>query len=258
MIWDDPWIAVVTAERETTLLPPCTVPPDGSSLEFQRTVDAVWCAFVGTQWDATTANARLQNAWVPHLRDAQGVLRGTCVLRPHPTAEEHGVWILETLYAHRGWGTPLMRMVVAWLWRSHGARGLMFTWELSLPTLARAFLRGWLTAAVEVQWGWTYVAEGCSWCHSGAAETRSLGPPLPLRCNTVTVNDSGQRDGCGYVCSVDNGAINWSTVAKRGGWKRLWMRAATSPGPEWRWTGEIVIVAALGRVGPTAWTSAEI
>jgi hypothetical protein len=271
MIWDDPWIAVATQERETTLLPPLATLPVGSTFSVTEPagVGEDWIALVGTRWPLAAVRERLGRSpatrkelgrsWAPMLRDASGTLMGTCVLRPHPASE--GVWLLETLRANRGWGTPLMRATVAWAFRQGGAHGLMMTWELSLAGYFAAAARGWLAAAVETQWGWSWVpprrgkgGEGCRWCpreHVG-----SVGPGALQVINGATVSDSGLGDGWGHVLAW-TGEPDWAAVAAAGGWKRLWMRAQRPP-PGWRWTGEIVVVAALGRVGPTSWVSAEI
>jgi hypothetical protein len=255
MIWDDPWIAVATRERDTTLLPPLEKLPVGAAFSVggPATVGEDWVDLVGTRWSVSAVRERLAGAVVPMLRDASGSLMGTCVLRLHTGSKD--TWILETLRAHRGWGTPLMRAAVVWVWREAKGRGLMFTWELSGPALMGAWLRGWLAAAVEIQRGWGWTAEGCGWCPD--RDWRPVGPHQLLRVSGAVVSDSGQGDGWGHVCTW-SGSPDWAVVAKAGGWRRLWIRARTCPGAGWRWTGEIVVVAALGRVGPTSWVSAEI
>jgi hypothetical protein len=259
MIWDDPWITVATQERATTLLPPLASLPAGATFGVggPATVQEDWVDLVGTRWSLEAVRARLSGAMIPMLYDASGVLMGTCVLRWQVEGAQgaQGILILETLRAHRGWGTPLMRAAVAWVFRSAGGRGLMFTWELSGPALAWAWMRGWLAAAVEIQRGWAWTAEGCGWCPD--RDWRPVGSHQLLNLGGAVVSDSGQGDGWGHVCTW-SGSPDWAAVAKAGGWRRLWIRATKCPGDGWRWTGEIVVVAALGQVGPTTWISAEI
>ena len=76
----------------------------------------------------------------------------------------------------------------------------------------------------------------------------------------AVVSDSGLGDGWGYVSAV-RGTPEWSTIAARGGWKRLWMRSAVAPPGAWSWTGEFVVVGLLNWNEPTqnlSWTTAEI
>jgi hypothetical protein len=60
----------------------------------------------------------------------------------------------------------------------------------------------------------------------------------------AVISDSGLGDGWGHVLTV-RGDPDWSAIAKKGGWRRLWMRRSASPGPEWSWTGEFVVVGLL-------------
>jgi len=77
---------------------------------------------------------------------------------------------------------------------------------------------------------------------------------------SAIISDSGLGDGWGYV-SVFRGEPDWSVIAKRGGWKALWMRAPRAP-KEWSWTGEFVVVGVLNQRSsdsvPIEWITAEI
>lgn len=77
---------------------------------------------------------------------------------------------------------------------------------------------------------------------------------------SAIVSDSGLVDGWGHVLTV-RGKPNWSEIAKKGGWRRLWMRSASCPGLGWVWTGEFVVVGRLNYDGPPVeldWITAEV
>ena len=268
-IWDDPWIAAATERRGsefcTTLPPPPVVLPDGvrfrclaggASLPWDS-----WLALVGTTWSAEEAAIRLTGAWVAVLERGEQIV-GTCVLRPRGGS----CWILETLRG-KGYGSILMRAVCSWIYAQDGPFVLLFTWELRLPALVAAWWRGWLRAATAIEYGWMWsdasASAGCGFCPH--ASFVSLGSrwdrPVLLRDTQgwAVVNDSGQRDGWGYVAAW-GGVVDWAAIAKRGGWRRLWMRAAACPDGGWRWSGEFVVVGALNAGSPvdTRWVTAEI
>lgn len=249
MIWDDPWTYVAIRDRETTLFPPITY--EEHHLEIATTVDQSWCDFVKTNWTPDIVNSRLQWGGTAYVLQAPAK-DATCIVRRHPAASS--VWILETLHAQKGRGSQFMRTVISWLWRVQGARGVMFVWELQGIALLKAGSRGWLSASVEYQWGWSMSLDGCNWCGS-----TSVGrTPLPTAHESAIVSDSGKGDGIGYVYKWSGDNPNWKAVATAGGWRGLWTRSTKCPGPEWRWTGEVVIVAALGRVADTMWVTAEV
>jgi hypothetical protein len=268
-IWDDPWIAAATERRGsefcTTLPPPPVVLPDG--LRFRCLADGVglqwdsWLALVRTTWSAEEAAGRLTGAWVAVLEEGEGEgarLVGTCVLRPRGGSR----WVLETLRG-KGYGSLLMRSVCSWIYERAGPFVLLFTWELRLPVLVVAWWRGWLRAAAAIEYGWMWsdASAGCGFC-----PVVELGPrwsrPVLLRDTQgwAVVNDSGQRDGWGYVAAW-GGVVDWAAIAKQGGWRRLWMRAPTCPdGGEWRWSGEFVVVGSLNAGSPVdvRWVTAEV
>jgi hypothetical protein len=69
-----------------------------------------------------------------------------------------------------------------------------------------------------------------------------------------------EADGWGHVLTV-RGNPTWHEIAKKGGWRRLWMRSTSFPGPGWIWTGEFVIVGLLNYNGPPMeidWITAEV
>jgi hypothetical protein len=272
MIWDDPWIAVATDQGGeprtfcTTLPPP--VPDLSAGLVFGCvTCNALdlgaWADLVRTRWTPAELLVRLQGAWIPCLWRADVGLVATCVLRP--VGENR--WILETLRAQSGYGTPLMRSLMTWIWRHVGGPFVLaYTWELTAAQLVGAWWRGWLASAAAIQYGWVWRQEGdCSFCPE-ATEWKPLGPRpvLPIHMGEgMAVSDSGLGDGWGYVMTTQEeaGGVDWSAFAKKGGWRSLWMRAATSPGPKWKWTGEFVVVGLLnqwGDPGPVNWITAEI
>ena len=277
MIWDDPWIAAATdhsgpARRFCTLLPPPRpVLPAGLTFACLLRTDITpeWRDLVGTAWDLETLAARLAGAWIAVMRDGSGALVGTCVLR----TKGNDLWLLETLRARHGVGTPLMRSVMTWIWDRAGPFMLGFTWELTAPQLAVAWWRGWLAAAAAVQFGWSWRApsnpennpnQGCLFCPSKDKHQPLL--RLPTLVGTVVVSDSGLGDGWGYVLAIRGGGKtpNWTAVCERGGWRNgLWMRSATAPpGDGWRPTGEIVVVGLLNcwdtASVPLDWITAEI
>lgn len=284
MIWDDPWIAVGTdhsgpARRFCTLLPPPRpVLPAGLTFDCLVSTNinpkllSEWRDLVGTAWSLEALVARLAGAWMAVMRDGSGALVGTCVLRR--VSQDSDLWLLETLRARHGVGTPLMRSVMTWIWDRVGPFMLGFTWELTAPQLAIAWWRGWLAAAATVQFGWSWRRPskpesnpnpGCLFCPSKDRHYPLLTLPTLIRtaAGTAVVTDSGLGDGWGYVLVI-RGAPDWSAICERGGWRNgLWMRStAAPPGNGWRPTGEIVVVGLLNcwdfASVPLEWITAEI
>jgi hypothetical protein len=278
MIWDDPWIAAATdrsgpARTFCTLLPPPRpVLPVGLTFTCLMTSDITatlwseWRDLVGTTWDVEALVERLAGAWIAVMRDSSGTLVGTCVLRSRSGA----LWLLETLRAFKGVGTPLMRSVMTWIWDRGGPFMLGFTWELTGPQLVTAWWRGWLAAAATVQFGWSWrrpqgEENGCLFCPSKDKHRPLLRLPTLIGGTTV-VTDSGLGDGWGYVLAIrsSSGTPDWTAVCERGGWRNgLWMRSASAPpGDGWRPTGEIVVVGLLNCWDtasiPLEWITAEI
>jgi hypothetical protein len=267
MIWDDPWIAAATDQggpvrRFCTTLPP-PVPDLSAGLVFDcvgcDVLDLVaWADLVRTRWTPAELRVRLQGAWIPCLWTRDGLV-ATCVLRPQGSR-----WILETLKAQKGYGTPLMRSLMTWIWRRDGPFVLAYTWELTAAQLVGAWWRGWLASAAAFQYGWVWRTEetGCTFCPESTG-WKPVGPRpvLPVTVDGAVVSDSGLGDGWGYVAQWQ-GTPDWSVVAKKGGWRALWMRSLESPGPGWRWTGEFVVVGLLNHWGPPPdrldWLTAEI
>lgn len=258
MIWDDPWVQLALQPGGTTLPPPLTqLPPElrfvcvqVGDLDLDR-----WIDLVGTRWTASELTIRLADAWIPCLFRGDDLV-ATCVFRPKPD-----MWILETLRAHKGYGTPLMRSAIPWIYRSTSSvLGIGYTWELSAPGIIAAWWRGWLGSATSIQYGWAWTTVGCSFCPSWSPIGNRLVLPTLIQDDggSAVVSDSGLGDGWGYV-SVFRGHPNWSAIAKKGGWKALWMRAHRGP-KGWLWTGEFVVVGALNHRGPvpTEWITAEI
>jgi hypothetical protein len=279
MIWDDPWIAVATdhsgpARRFCTLLPPPRPTlPAGLTFDCLTGTDIIsllseWRDLVGTAWSLEALVARLVGAWVAVMRDGSGALVGTCVLRSHRQIDG-GLWLLETLRARHGVGTPLMRSVMTWIWDRAGPFMLGFTWELTAPQLAVAWWRGWLAAAAAVQFGWSWrrpqgEENGCLFCPSKDKHHPLLMQPSLV--GDAVVTDSGLGDGWGYVLTLrsSGGSPDWNAICERGGWKNgLWMRSTVAPpGDGWRPTGEIVVVGLLNcwdaASVPLEWITAEI
>jgi hypothetical protein len=259
MIWDDPWIAAATTPEGTLLPPAPPIWPAGVAFACAR-VDAIdlgeWAAFVGTEWTLSELRLRLADAWIPIVRSAGNIV-GTCVLRPR----QGGLWILETLKADKGFGAMTMRAGLRWIWDTHGPCAMGFTWELTVAQLMAVWWRGWLRAATSIEWGWAWAAEGCSFCPAKDVIPTAFGPRYaqPVAIAGAVVNDSGAHDGWGHVC-MWRPDVDWSAVAKTGGWKRLWLWSSKSPGPGWRWTGEVVVVGVLNRQGRVVerWVTAEI
>jgi hypothetical protein len=271
MIWDDPWIAVATDQGGeprtfcTTLPPPVPDLPPGVIFRCVRVSDLIdlqawanlqaWADLVRTRWTVAELHQRLQNAWIPCLETADGLV-GTCVLRPVGSK-----WILETLKAQPGYGTLLMRSVMTWIWRHVGGPFVLaYTWELSAAQLVGAWWRGWLTSAAAIQYGWVWRDSACSFCPEQEVWT-PIGPRpvLPLLVDGAVVSDSGLGDGWGYVSSY-TGTPDWTAVAKKGGWRSLWMRSMVAP-PGWRWTGEFVVVGLLNHwtgSGSSSWLTEEL
>ncbi len=266
MIWDDPWIAVATDQGGeprtfcTTLPPPVPDLPVGLVFKCVRAGDldlAAWADLVRTRWTPAELLQRLAGAWIPCLKTVDGLV-ATCVLRP----QMDGKWILETLVAQHGYGTLLMRSLMTWIWRHVGGPFVLaYTWELTAAQLVAAWWRGWLASTATFQYGWVWRdGTSCSFCPE-KEPWKSVGPrpAMPIEVDGVVVSDSGLGDGWGYVSNY-TGTPDWSAVAKKGGWRSLWMRSAEAPSG-WRWTGEFVVVGLLnqwGDPGCLTWNTAEI
>lgn len=212
-----------------------------------------WIALVGTRWLPEQILQRLVGAWIPCLFQGDELV-ATCVLRP-----VSGLWILETLRARKGFGTPFLRSMVVWLYKHTGPFSLGYTWELSLVGLLGAWSRGWLTSAVQIQYGWSW-SPICGFCSKGHHEPRFIVPTvLTTERGTAVVSDSGLQDGWGHVQAY-RGEPDWTQVAEEGRWRSLWMRASETP-PGWTWTGEWVVVGILNQIHgsyTTKWSTAEI
>lgn len=274
MIWGDPWIAAATdrsgePRRYCTSIPPPIVSLNvGQRFVCMRAIDLdlqSWRELVGTRWSDTALQVRLEGAWIPCLFTVEKGLVATCVLRPGID----GVWLLETMRAIPGYGTPLMRSVMRWIWEHVGPFVLGFTWELTGGQLCAAWWRGWLGAAAAYQYGWAFSVDGCHFCSSHdnwnpMTEPRFTEPTLiqnEAEGWSVVVSDSGLGDGWGYV-SRWSGPVDWAAVAERGGWRALWCRSQWAPAPKWHWTGEIVVVGLLNAWRPddysVDWVTAEV
>jgi hypothetical protein len=276
MIWDEPWTIVACQPGGTTIPPPRT--PLEADQRFacvrghkflQNNVDLqVWADFVGTTWLVEELAQRLECAWIACLFN-KDFLVATCVLRPPD--KHRGAWLLETLRAKSGYGRTLIRAVIPWLFdKSGGPFTMTYTWELSLPALVGAFLKGWLRSAAAIHYGWVWSpsneskeSEGCGFCPSTRWEP--IGPRLTLPTlfrdgsGSAVVSDSGLGDHWGYV-SVIRGSPDWSSIVAKGGWRVLWYRGSVAP-EGFRWSGEFVVVGLLNhRGGPVAleWISSEI
>ena len=271
MIWGDPWTEVATQKSGTGNQFCTTLPPPRSPLSLQflgqpKKPKQEWLDFVRTRWTIEEAALRLTDAIIPYLLDDSGSLVATCVIRHRGD----DVWILETLRAVHGWGAPFLRAVIPWLWyeKVRGPFILAYTWELSLSGLVGAWWRGWLRSAADIQYGWAWSKEGCGFCPDHGWEP--IGPRLAMPTyiedpnGFAVVSDSGLGDGWGHVLAL-RGDPDWSAVAKKGGWRRLWMRRSVSPGPDWSWTGEFVVIGLLNYNGfgsfsdsSLEWITAEI
>lgn len=274
-VWTHPWVAAASSE-EGTLLPPEA--PAGvrwtavRATEMPDTELEAWAAFVRTGWGAAALRERLADgAVVVRVWSEEGGLCGTCVVRPRGG----GLWLLETLVARprgAGWGAATMHAGVRAVW-DHGGSSVGFVWEMPLVGLVRAWWRGWMSAAISVEWGWTWRtpvdAAECGFCPNTKAWLPVRAPPvMPVVVSgkdggwTAVVSDSGLWDGWGYVLAF-SGTPDWERVAAVGGWRDLWYGGSNVPAGTWRWTGEAVVRAVLNlaeKPAPpaTAWITAEV
>jgi len=276
MIWDEPWTQIALQPGGTTIPPPKTPLEAGQRFEvlLASKLDlGLWADFVGTRWTRQELAQRLEGAFIPCLWFREQLV-ATCVLRRRPLEttcvlrRRPPIWILETLRAkeRQGYGRALLRATIPWLYAADGGPfTMMYVWELSLPGLVSAWTRGWLTSATRLQYGWSWTEDGapCGFCPGQGWEP--LGPRLTLptlfqdASGSAVVSDSGLGDGWGYI-SIVRGAPNWSAIAKKGGWRYLWMRSAVGP-TGFRWSGEFIVVGALNHRGgplPSEWITAEI
>lgn len=258
MIWDDPW--AIAAMAGGTMLPPLNPPlKEGQRLEVLQSTGLVryiheWIQLVGTQWMPHELLERLAGAWIPCLFQ-DSTLVATCVLRP-----TNGMWILETLRGQKGFGTPLIRAVVSWIYSHDGPFSLGYTWELGIAGLIGAWARGWLGSAEAIHYGWSWSSSQCGFCPSWHPPPRFVLPTLfQSESGMAIVSDSGLRDGWGNVLTY-KGNPDWHAIALEGRWKALWMHAPSGP-KEWTWTGEFVVVGVINKIHGTPnieWITAEI
>ena len=259
MIWDDPWTVVAMQPGGTRLPPPRYPMAAGLHFRCLATDDIkAWIDLVGTRWTSEELVLRLDQAHIPCLFE-DDILVGTCVLR----LKANGLWILETLRARHGFGTPLLRAVIPWIYDRNGPFTLGYTWELSVPGLAAAWCRGWLSSLATIQYGYSWIRDpaDCGFC---PRTWEPIGPRLALPtlfqdCSgSAVVSDSGLGDGWGHV-SVIRDTPCWTTIATKGGWRYLWTRSQVKP-KGWNWTGEIVVVGLLNAFGHHSldWVTAEI
>ena len=264
MIWDEPWTQIAMQEGGTTIPPPKSLLAEGQEFRCVRCTNPlldlqVWADLVGSRWTTEELGMRLEGAWIPCFYD-KGELVATCVMRP---SSEY--WILETLRARKGYGRPLIRAVIPWLYdKSDGPFTMAYTWELGLPGLLGAWWKGWLGSATAIQYGWSWTAEEgtCGFCPRA---WEPLGPRLALptlfhdASGAAIVSDSGLGDGWGYVTLL-RGEPDWGAIAKKGGWRFIWYRGPTGP-KGFEWTGEFVVVGLLNKRGPVTsleWCTAEV
>ena len=256
MIWDDPWTIVASQPGGTRLPPPRYPLRDGLSFRAVQVTDLslnIWIDLVGTLWSVAELSLRLEGAWIPCLYDGDRLV-ATCVIRQKP-----GVWILETLRARKGFGSPLLYSTIPWLFGLDPTKQtvLGYTWELDGPGLLAAWWRGWITATSTVQYGWVWsgVGAGCSFC---GRRREALPMLFQDASGSAVVSDSGLADGWGYV-SMICGAPNWTAIAERGGWTFWWTRSTLGP-KGWIWTGEFVVVGFLNclEIPTLDWVTAEI
>ena len=255
-MWDHPWVSI--ASQEITTLPP--PPPRLEKGFIFRCLRApsdmtAWIRLVGTHWTPADLVERLADAWIAEL-EWQGDLVATCVLRP----VKKGQWVLETLVSRKkGAAHPLLHSVIWWLWNFSGPFALFFTWELSLLQLAVAGWKGWIKALKAVYSTWIWTAD-CFCNHNGIhVNSARFRMPTLLKGSgwSALVSDSGLEDGWGYVQKF-SGSVDWSAVAKRGGWLSLWYYGSSSPGEGWGFTSQVVVVGALNYVGVPSLFTAEV
>lgn len=254
MIWSDPWIDVATTKGIyapfcTLIEPPCPPLPPNLFLRCVDTPPSDWAEFIGTTWTSAELAERVAGAKILCLYSEKELV-GTCVVRP-TTIDNAPLWILETLVA-RGYGAILMRQTMRYLWQLSGPFVLGYTWELTPFQFFGAWMKGWLRSAREYHFGWKWVGQT-------KKQTR---PALPITISTakgsVIASDSGLRDGWGYIQSI-SGEPDWTEVAKKGGWNKLWTHSF-SPPSGWTWSGEIVVIGLLNYCGTKSphWITPEI
>lgn len=257
MLWSDPWIEAATAPGGTDRPPP--VPELPTSLRFTcvhvSDIDITeWRQFIGSPLSSQHLAERIGDDWIAYLHNSTHLV-ATCVLRPRGS-----IWLLETLFARErgsGYGNLLLRSAMTWIWNRTGRFTLVYTWELSVLTLAAAWWRGWLRSAVATERGWVLRHGPCGFCSDLSGGRFNI--PMFFRdsSGSAVILDSGLGDGCGYV-QVWRGEPSWTTIMKKGAWSSLWCRDAVAPPGSWLWTGEFVVVGALNGTAPKQWISAEI
>jgi len=260
MIWDDPWLLCALGPGGTRLPPLPVVLGVGQRLEVVNPDTLVpyldmWISLVGTKWLPHEVLARLAGAWIACLfQDSE--LVATCVLRP-----QSNLWILETLHARKGFGTPLLRSIVYWLYMRVGPFSLGYIWELSIGGYMTAWYRGWLRSANAIHYGWSFPVHGCGFCPvSWHPRPRYILPTFfQTASGCAIVSDSGLRNGWGNVLAY-RGDPDWHTIGVKVRWRSLWMHAISGP-KGWKWTGEVVIIGVLNALHQStnlAWITAEI
>jgi len=232
-MWSDPWTCVARTGR-TLLSPP---PPNMSDctmiLQTRDSLPSSWTDLVGTSLAPNIIHSRLESCLVPCLyRDSN--LVATCVFRPHPT--DIGVYAIETFVAQKGhkYGRLLLHSAIYEMYQRIGPHAYVFIWELTVFQLIGAYMKGWLTSMVSLEYGWMYLCLG-----NQKMDDR------------ITYLESGIDDV--VYCSP---APVTPYLKKRG---KVWTISSICPGPGWSWTGEFIITGNLNASAPIQrWFTTEI
>ena len=273
-VWSHPWIAAALSPEGVKVPPEAPTGVRWNTAIVQELNDqelTEWGAFVRTGWDAAALRTRLAGgAVIIRVWDSGGQLRGTCVVRPR----DNYLWLLETLVARprgAGWGGATMHAAVRAIW-DRGGSSVGFVWELSAGGLLRAWWRGWMAAAVSVEWGWRWSSADsiCGFCPNTTAWIPTKRPPvMPVVVSegslSIVVSDSGLMDGWAHILAVSGHGVNWERVAKIGEWRDLWFVGSKPPADgDWHWTGEAVVRGILNKgsirlpMDSVSWITAEV
>jgi hypothetical protein len=151
------------------------------------------------------------------------------------------VYALETLVAVKGhrYGSLVLHAGIYTMYQKVGPHTLVFVWELRASQMIKAYIKGWLTSMIQLEYGWIYTSDS----------DLTVDLSLPKKIDGITYSASGIDD----LVYCNPGTVEPIKA------KKIWCIASTCPGSGWTWTGEYIVTGNLNAGSPIQrWVTAEI